>query len=120
MYSRDVWEPMGIEMKIPDMRALTDFLETYCKEEIIDLANEYPEKNYIYIKFKDARNYSAGLAEALECRFEKMSRILLTALADVDPIKFNDSIDANKIRIRINEMPNYLKQPLERLRKKGY
>jgi replicative DNA helicase Mcm len=109
---------MGMEMKIPDMRALTDFLETYCKEEIIYLANEYPEKNCIYIKFKYVRNYSSGLAEALECHFEKMSIILFTALADVDPIKFNDSIDVNKIRIRINGMPNYLKQSLRDLGKK--
>ena len=111
MSNRDVWEPTGMGIKIPDMKGLIDFFKTYYEEEIIELANDYPEKDYIYIKFKDARNYSSGLAEALECGFEKISRILLTALADVDLIKYRDDIDVNKIRIRINGMPNYLKQP---------
>lgn len=118
MCNRDVWEPTGMGIKIPDMKGLIYFLGTYCEEEIIELANEYPEKDYIYIKFKDARTYSAGLAEALECQFFKISRILLTALDDVDLIKYKDDIDVNKIRIRINGMPNYLKQPLRDLGQK--
>jgi len=118
MSNRDVWEPTGMGIKIPDMKGLIDFFKTYYEEEIIELANDYPEKDYIYIKFKDARNYSSGLAEALECGFEKISRILLTALADVDLIKYRDDIDVNKIRIRINGMPNYLKQPLRDLGQK--
>ena len=79
MCNRDVWEPTGLKIKIPNMGGLIDFFETYYGEEILELANEYPEKDYIYVKFKDARTYSAGLAEALECQFFKISRILLTA-----------------------------------------
>ena len=115
MCNRDVWEPMGIGIKIPNIRELSEFFKIYCEQEILDLVNEYPEKNYIYIKFKDARKYSSGLAEALECRFDKIFRILLTALEDVDLIKNNDKIDVKRIRIRINGMPNYLKQPLRDL-----
>ena len=58
--------------------------------------NEYPEKNNIYIKYKDARTYSSGLAEALESHFDKISLILLTALEDVDLIKYRDDIDVNR------------------------
>ena len=118
MHNRDVWGPTELEIRIPDMKELISFFKTYYEEEILDLVNEYPEKNCIYIKFKDVQKYSSGLAEALEHRFDKISPILLTALADVDLIKFNDDIDVNKIRIRINGMPNYFKQPLRDLGKK--
>ncbi len=118
MSNRDVWKPTGLEMMIPERRELINFFKTYYEEEILQLANEYPEKDYIYIKFMDALNYSSGLADALECHFEKTSQILLTALADVDLIKHRDDIDANKIRIRINGVPTFLKQPLRDLGKK--
>jgi len=65
MCNRDVLEPKGMGTKIPDLKGLVDFLKTYYIEEILDLVNEYPEKNNIYIKYRDARNYSFGLAEAL-------------------------------------------------------
>lgn len=117
MSNRDVWEPTGMGIKIPYLTELTDFFETYYDEEIIELANEYPDKNYLYIKFMDARKYSYGLAEALECRFYKIHPILLTALADVGPVKYNN-IDVNKIQIRITGMPNYLKRSLRDLGKR--
>jgi replicative DNA helicase Mcm len=46
-----------------------------------------------------------------------MSQILLTALDDVNLIKYKDNIDVNKIRIRVNGMSN-LKRPLRDLGQK--
>jgi replicative DNA helicase Mcm len=114
--NNDIWEPTEIGIKIPQLKGLTYFLETYCKEEISELVMKYPHKNSIYIDFRKVIRFSNGLREALENKFEQMSLKLQMALADVDLIQCSiKKINVTKIKFRINEIPTDYKQRLRDL-----
>jgi replicative DNA helicase Mcm len=117
---RDVWEIGKTGILIPNMQDLTEFLETYCEDEIYALANDYPNKTSLYIKHKDIYKFSRGLSLAIENCFFKVEPILKLALLDTKPFRYRDDSEtvSDKIKLRISSVMSTLKQPIRDLGKK--
>jgi len=114
---RDIWALGNTGINIPDMRSITEFLDTYCIEEINELAIEYPEKHSMYIKHKDVWIYSEGLCKAFEEHFSKIEPIIRQALADTKALKCRtDNIELlENVRIRVSCVMPSLKQTIRNL-----
>ena len=117
---RDVWELSNTGIKIPLLKDITSFIETYCAEDIYELASGYPEKNSICIKHKDVFIYSDGLRQAIENHFFKIEPILRQALADAGVLKFRNDVDeiVEHVKIHVSCVLPALKQPIRNLGKK--
>lgn len=120
LLERDLWDLANTGIKIPYLNDITDFLETYCEEELYDLASNYPEKNTLYIKHKDVFIYSNGLRLAIENCFFKVEPVLKQALADAGVMKFRDDTEdlISHVKIRVSSVLPALKQPIRNLGKK--
>lgn len=120
MLVRDAFELGKTGIRIPQIKDITGFLETYCVDEIYTLANEYPEKNSLYIKHKDVCIFSEGLQQAFECCFLKTEPVIKQALAEAVPLKYREDIDEliEHIKIRVHAVLPTLKQPIRDLGKK--
>lgn len=118
--ARDSWELGQIGIRIPDMRELTDFLETYCEDELQALASEYPTKQSFYIRHYDLYKFSEGLVKAFEMHFSKIEPVIKEALADAGALKYRDDIEeiSENVKIRVCAPLPALKQSIRDLGKK--
>ena len=117
---RDTWDLGKTGVKIPEMRELIDFLETYCEDEIKTIADEYPDKCSLYINHRHVNIFSQGLREAFENHFFKLEPIIKQALSNSGVMRFRPDADelVNNIKIRITSVLPELKQPIRNLGKK--
>jgi replicative DNA helicase Mcm len=117
---RDTVDFMKTGILIPSDRELIEFFETYCSEELIELAKDFPAKSFIFINYLDIFKFSQGLAKAVEYHFVDVHDILIQAVIDSKPV--NVRTDGNdiskKLKIRIIGIPAYMKQPIRDLGKK--
>lgn len=99
------------------MRSITEFLDTYCEDEIYELATGYPEKRSLYIKHKDVWIYSEGLRRAFEEHFLKIEPIIRQALADTKALKYRtDNTELlDNVKIRVSCVMPSLKQTIRNL-----
>lgn len=120
LLERDLFDLVNTGIKIPYPQDITNFLETYCEDEIYELANEYPDKNSFYIKHKDICIFSEGLRQAFENHFFKIEPIIKQALAEARALKYREDIDEliESIKIRVSCVFGALKQPIRDLGKK--
>jgi replicative DNA helicase Mcm len=112
---------------IPNLSSITEFIELYCADELMGLANEYPDKNSLYIKHSDACKFSHGLGHAFENHFFKIESIIRQVLAGDGKTTFGagalrscENIDeiAENVKIRVTDVLSVLKQPIRNLSKK--
>lgn len=117
---RDLFDLVNTGVKIPYPQEITNFLETYCEDEIYALANEYPDKNSFYIKHRDVCIFSEGLRQAIENHFFKIEPIIKQALAEVKALKYREDVEEliESVKIRISCVFGALKQPIRDLGKK--
>ena len=117
---RDIFELGKTGIHIPQIKDITDFLETYCEDEIYTLANEYPDKSSFYIKHKDICLFSSGLQQAFENHFFKIEPIIRQALAEAGSLRYREDIDEliEHVKIRVYSVLPPLKQPIRDLGKK--
>ena len=117
---RDIFELGKTGIHIPQIKDITDFLETYCEDEIYTLANEYPDKSSFYIKHKDICLFSNGLQQAFENHFFKIEPIIRQALAEAGSLRYREDIDEliEHVKIRVYSVLPILKQPIRDLGKK--
>jgi len=117
---RDLWDLADIGVKIPYLKDISDFIETYCADELYTLASEYPDKTSLYIKHVDVLKFSPGLAYAIENKFYKIEPILKQALVDSGVMKFRNDTDEllETVKIRITSVIPALKQSIQDLGKK--
>jgi len=118
--ARDIFELGKTGVRIPQIKDITEFLETYCEDEIYALANEYPEKNSFYIKHKDICLFSDGLRQAFENHFFKIEPVIQQALVDAGALKFRSDAEEliEHVKIRVTSVLPALKQPIRDLSKK--
>lgn len=124
----DTWELGHTGVLIPEMRKLTEFLETYCSDELEALANEYPTKSSLYIKYSDVYKYSEGLTQAFEKHFFKIEPIIRQALAGDEynhinaagVLKYREDVEeiTEKVKIRVFDPLPVLKQLIRNLGRK--
>lgn len=125
---RDSWELGQTGILIPEMRKITEFLEIYCSDEIEALANEYPTKSSLYIRYSDLYKFSSGLTQAFEKHFFKVEPIIRQALSGDDgkttnspgALRYREDIEeiAEKVNIRVYDTLPMLKQPIRELGRK--
>jgi replicative DNA helicase Mcm len=125
---RDSWPLGNTGIQIPVLKELTEFLETYCSDELVALATEYPEKASLYIKYEDIYKFSRGLTHAFEKYFYKIEPIIKLALAGdggkstnaAGPFRYRDDVEeiTDNLNIRITDVHPALKQPIRDLSKK--
>lgn len=110
---RDEWNFANTGIIIPSIENLVKFLELYCEEEINALANEYPGKVSLNINYNDIQIYSSGLLKAIETKFFKIEKVLVTALLQTKPFILKSGYDSSEIikdvRVRVRNVPSYLK-----------
>jgi replicative DNA helicase Mcm len=117
---RDEIEFMKTGILIPNDRELINFFETYCADELYELANDYPTKKSFYINYNEVSTFSVGLAKAISSHFHDIREILAQAIIDSKPVNIHSDVEDIKknLAIRICGVPSFLKQQIRDLGKK--
>ena len=104
---------------IPSLKALVEFFDTRCNDEIYELITGYPDKQSMYIDFSDIVKFSNGLEQAIVNKYEKTLGILKTALLEAKSIKGSlHNFTASDIDLQVRNMPTRYRKPIRALTNK--